>query len=134
MNKGVPAISDSNTQLITTDSPLSTPLSTPKQVMNTQLLETSNLGNLNNNFELCDIVGSTDDNLFNQADLMDSGLNQNQQMMNKHLNAQNFDNSNILNTDDLLSTNDEIDQLLNQESLSNDQDLYFKEKKRKRLS
>ena len=104
---------------------------------------------MNSNFELCDIVNNastnaiTDnyqtDDLFaiNQTCLLNSCLPDSltdNSILNKDLS--NFEsaveNASMFNPDDLLTTDAAIDQLLDQ--ATNDQDLYYNEPKRKRLS
>ena len=93
---------------------------------------------MNSNFELCDIEDEAGNNLFsdNQADLLNAGLMDDGSLVNKNLGAPTFENvvddSQIFNEDDLLTTDAEINQLLSQ--TVDDQDLYRKETKRKRLS
>lgn len=122
--KDLPAIGDTpgNTSSLATPRPI-------RDAENNQML--------NSNYELCDIVTDADQNLFvdNQADLLNAGLMDNS-LVNKNLSTPTFENvvddSQIFNADDLLTTDAEINQLLSQ--TTDDQDLYRKENKRKRLS
>lgn len=121
----------------TSTNAVSSSLSTPKRIVQDQTIEP----NLNSNFDVCDNYPTAADNLFdNQSPcLLDSELDCIESTIIKQdLNDPTFQTVNnppIFDADDLLSSDSDINQLLNvPNQMNDDQDLFFKEKKRKRIS